>query len=1044
MRLNPFRRRSRSESRATTFRVLRPFLVPRWPSLAVAAGSSVVVALADLARPFPLAIVVDHLLADQNAPFALTRSDWIMLIGVALVVLAIALVDAGASYLVDVELQRAGAHIVHDLRTAVYDHMQRLSLGFHDNRQAGELVTGVTGDVNAVGGLFSDAIGPILTSVLFLIGMLVVTFIMDPVIAITACAVIPILTFASARFRRRMRTLAKEQRAIDGQIASLATETLSSMRVVKSLGTEPFERGRLRDRSDLRRDAEIRGARLEGRFGGTIDVLGAIGSAIVLVLGVVRVSRGLMSPGELIILASYVKRIYKPLSDITRRANRITQATARADRVAEILASDDMLRDRNVHPPADRAVGSLEIRDVTFAYDPERPVLRGTTLSVQPGERVAVMGPSGEGKSTLAALIARFYDPSEGSIELDGRDLRSMPLTWLRSQVGVVLQDTVLFTGTVAENIAYGVSASQARIEDAARAAGAHGFIEALPQAYETPLGPRGVALSGGQRQRISIARTLLRNPPLLVLDEPTTGLDRESEREVLRGLDRLMHGRTTIIITHAEALAATADRVVTMREGRVGAGAAGGAAPALDVIADQDLADVGDHPLVALDLPVFASEAPRTVPFESGAEPSGFGDEDDAWVSEGDDAPPPDPALPMLPSLLRTWDVAASLQSIAGPDRPIARVGVDRISYLPGERVVVHYVVKFADGDLRHVTATATPDDRLERRVRRESAVELAHQVNGRSGVSAPLAFDTRLRALIQWLPLDLKLPALATQPVDLRRRLLRAGLTADPDGDDGTLLRYRPRRRAVVRVDDHVVKFYAHTEHFQAAAAGLLVSARLPSIRTPRMEAVLFDLQATVQSFESGSTPVARNAAGRMGGVLSELHACPTDALLPFSPARAQFREAMTTATLLARVAPELGDGLDRVCSMLSWTMPDDGRAVTSHGDLHVRQFLETQGGLTLVDFDHMCSASPAFDMSTVAAHEVTGREGDLERSSELLELALEGYGSVPDDLDWFLAVGILRRAARPLRHFAGDWRDRVARIVDDASTLLERQSV
>jgi energy-coupling factor transporter ATP-binding protein EcfA2 len=606
------------------------------------------------------------------------------------------------------------------------------------------------------------------------------------------------------------------------------------------------------------------------------------------------------------------------------------------------------------------------------------------------------------------------------------------------------LQDTVLFTGTVAENIAYGVSAARSRIEEAAKAAGAHGFIEALPQGYETPLGPRGVALSGGQRQRISIARTLLRNPPLLVLDEPTTGLDRESEREVLRGLDRLMHGRTTIIITHAEALAATADRIVTLREGRVGAGVAGGAASALDVTPEGNLdpAGVDAQPLVALDLPVFASEPPRSLP-ATGMLPDGSVEEDEAWVSEGTDAPPFDPALPTLPSLLRTWDVAESLQSIAGPDRPITSVGVDRVSYLPGERVVVHYVVAFADGDLRHVTATATSDDRLERRVRRESSVDLAQQVNGRSGVSAPLAYDTRLHALIQWLPLDLKLPALATRPAELRRRLLRAGLAADPEGPDGALLRYRPRRRAVVRFDDHIVKFYAHASHFQPAAAGLLVSARLPSIQTPRMEAVLFDLQATVQSVEAGTSPDARLAAGRMGSMLADLHACPTDALLPFSPAREQFREAMTTATLLARVAPALGDGLDRVCSMLSWTLPDDGRTVTSHGDLHVRQFLEAQGGLTLVDFDHMCSAAPAFDVSTLAAHEVTGREGDLERSRELLELALDGYGSAPADLEWFLAVGILRRAARPLRHFAGDWRDRVARIVEDAGTLLERQS-
>ena len=1029
MRLNPPRRRKDVRQQRSTSKVLRPFIAPRWTALAVAAGSSVVVALADLARPFPLAIVVDHLFAGQTARFTLTRGDWLLLGAVALLVLGIALADAAASYLVDVQLQRAGEQIVHDLRTAVYDHMQRLSMAFHDSRQAGELVTGVTGDVNSVGGLFSDAIGPIVTSALFLVGMVVVTFIMDPVIALTACAVIPILAFASARFRRRMRTISKEQRTIDGEIASLATETLSSMRVVKSLGTEPFERDRLRERSDRRRDAGIRAARLEGRFGGTIDVLGAFGTAIVLVLGVVRVSKGLMSITELIVLASYVKRIYKPLSDISRRANRITQAGAGADRLAEILASDDVLRDRGSVPPADRAVGALQITDAWFSYDPERPVLRGASLSVQRGERVAIMGPSGEGKSTLAALIARFYDPSRGSVMLDGRDLRSVPLTWLRSQVGVVLQDTVLFSGTVADNIAYGVTASQERIEEAARAAGAHTFISALPHGYDTPLGPRGVALSGGQRQRISIARTLLRDPPLLVLDEPTAGLDRVSEREVLCGLDTLMQGRTTIIITHAEALAATADRIVTLREGLVEVGARARLAPAPDLPPPPSFGTSRFDPVM-------------TAPSNSMVDP--VIDLDDEWASAGSDPPPIDASLPMMPTLLRPAEVVESLQSIAGPEHAISTVDIDRVSYLPGERVVVHYVVTFADGDTRHVTATATPDDRFVRLVSRDSAIALAARVNGRSGVGAPLSFDTGLRALIQWLPLDMKIPSLATEPAELHRRLNRAGVSTSGGSVEGELLRYRPRRRAVIRVDDHVVKYYAHPEDFHSAAAGLSVSARLESVPTPRKEAILTDLLATVQSFEDGRSPSSQDAAVSIGQTLANLHACELDPTLPFAPAREQLREAMTTAFLLARVTPELVEPLGRLGSMLSWTMPYDRDVVTSHGDLHVRQFLQTGAGLKLVDWDQMCAASPAYDLSTLAAHCVLGREGDLDLAREVLALALAGYGRTPDDLGWYMAVGVLRRAARPLRHLAGDWRERTARAVEDAGRVLATGSI
>jgi ABC-type lipoprotein export system ATPase subunit len=660
--------------------------------------------------------------------------------------------------------------------------------------------------------------------------------------------------------------------------------------------------------------------------------------------------------------------------------------------------------------PADRAIGALEISDAWFSYDPERPVLRGVSLLVQPGERVAIMGPSGEGKSTLAALIARFYDPSKGSVMLDGRDLRSVPLTWLRSQVGVVLQDTVLFTGTVADNIAYGVAASRERVEKAARAAGAHTFISALPQGYDSPLGPRGVALSGGQRQRISIARTLLRDPPLLLLDEPTTGLDRDSEREVLRGLDTLMQGRTTIIITHAEALAATADRILTLREGCVA------------VAAGEPFTE------------------PAT-PIDQVVDP--VIDLDDGWDSAGPGTPPFDASLPMMPSLLRPADVTESLQSIAGSEHAISSVDIDRVSYFPGQRVVVHYVVTFADGDVRHVTATATPDDRLVRRISRDSAMKLAARVNGRSGVRAPLSFDPGLRALIQWLPLDLKIPALATEPAELHGRLNRAGVTTSGASVDGELLRYRPRRRAVVRMNDHVVKYYAYPEHFQAAAAGLLVSARLGSIPTPRMEAVLFDLLATVQSFEGGTTPSSEAAAVSIGQTVSSLHACEPDPILPHVTAREQLREARMAATLVAQVAPELADPLDRLVSMLAWTMPYDRETVTSHGDLHVRQFLQTGTELRLVDFDHMCAASPAYDLSTLAAHLVVGREGDLDRAHEVLALVLNGYGRTPDDLAWYTAVGVLRLSARPLRHFASDWRERTARIVEDAGRLLTKVS-
>jgi ATP-binding cassette, subfamily B, bacterial len=292
--------------------------------------------------------------------------------------------------------------------------------------------------------------------------------------------------------------------------------------------------------------------------------------ALVILVGVLRVAAGAVTAGELIVMYTYARRIDRPLRSIARNAARASRSLARAESIAEVLAAEEVVEDRPGAYRGERTSGELELKDVTFAYAPGRPALTGLSLTVPAGQKLALVGRSGAGKSTLAALMARFYDPSSGQVLIDGRDARDCAVSWLRDQFGLVLQETILFTGTVAENIAYGLEAAQEDVVVAARAAGAHDFIHALPAGYETQLGPRGAALSGGQRQRIAIARMLLRDPPVLLLDEPTSGLDPASEAEALRGLENLMFRRTTIMITHSLELARAADRVVVLEDGRV------------------------------------------------------------------------------------------------------------------------------------------------------------------------------------------------------------------------------------------------------------------------------------------------------------------------------------------------------------------------------------------------------------------------------------------------------------------------------------------
>lgn len=550
--------------------LLRSYAAGEWRALAVAAVSTVAVVIAYLARPFPLALAVDQLL-DRPTPFVLTGADWQLLIALAGLVLAIALLNVLGSHFADDRLENAAERIVHRLRVATYSRLQRMSLAFHESRHTGDLVSHVTGDVNAVGSLFADSLGGFASAGMLLLGMLAVSLIVDPLIALTAFAAAPALAFVAFRFQPRVRALAKRRRALAGEIASLSDESLSSIRAVKAFGGEGFEEERFELKSKELQQIARESSQLEGRMSVFVDGLGAVALALVVVVGVLRAAAGAVSIGELIIMYTYARRIDRPLRELARNVSKTSRSLARAERIAEILSTDGLVEDRPGAFRSGHASGRIELEGVSFAYDADRQAITGLSLSVPVGQKLALVGRSGAGKSTVAALVVRFYDPTAGRVLIDGRDARDCSVSWLREQFGLVLQDTILFTGSVAENIAYGVAeTSRDAVIAAARAAGADGFINELPDGYDTELGPRAVALSGGQRQRIAISRTLLRDPPMLILDEPTSGLDAASEAAVLEGLNTLMRGRTTIIITHSLGLARSADRIVVLDAGGV------------------------------------------------------------------------------------------------------------------------------------------------------------------------------------------------------------------------------------------------------------------------------------------------------------------------------------------------------------------------------------------------------------------------------------------------------------------------------------------
>ncbi|HEX7256161.1 MAG TPA: ABC transporter transmembrane domain-containing protein [Gaiellaceae bacterium] len=1016
--------------------VLAPFLRRQWRALAVAAVSTVVVAAAEVLRPFPLKFVIDHLFAGGTAPdsFDLGRDEFWLLAGVAGLVLAIALMEAAGGYLMDVRLMRAGERIVHDLRVAIYAHLQRLSLGYHQRRHAGDLVTRVTGDVNAVGTVFSSSLGTLVSAGLTLIGMIVVGFILDPVLALVAFASAPLLAVIAFRFRRRMRLLARRQRAMEGEIASLAAEALTSIQQVKALGSERHEHERLERKSEERLEAGYEATLVEGRFTRVLDIVGALATAAVLVVGVFRVEAGALSPGDLIVMVAYARRVYRPLRAMSREWVRLSRAMARAERVAEVLSADEILEERGRAQPEAPARGRLEFERVSFAYDVERPALRDVALTITAGQRVAVVGRSGAGKSTLAALAARFYDPGEGRVLLDGADLRDYPLGWLRDQVGLVLQHPVLFTGTVAENIAWGIDAIREDVVRAARAVGADPFISQLPDGYDTKLDPGGTGLSGGQRQRIAIARTLLRDPAILILDEPTTGLDAESEAEVLAGLEVLMRERTTVIVSHVLGLAMRAERVVVLEGGRV---VQTGAPTEL-------LMQEGAFRRLAVEQGLDADQVEGLVGLVDGLAELGtslgtrLSDLAGKFGQRRPRQPAPgifDPELPHARVMLDPDAVAQVLERSFDGRTPLD-VSVRYLRYKPGTNLVVHYTVA-ANGARHDAVGMIVSGGYLARRAAKPENVALARLVAPRVPAAEALAYDADVGCLVQWYPLDLSLPTLASPPDQLRRLLGAAGVPVEDSDEEPHRLAYKPRRRAVLRVDGHVIKLYRREDEFERALAGQRAASTLGF--APEFDTSLPDRLVTVQSLLAGSAvPSAATVAEEAGALLAGLQASQPDGLSAFGP-DAQLQAAAASARLVGTIAPELRPRLDRLQSSLAASMPEDVALVPSHGDFNARQLLLGADGLAVTDFDEFCLAPAALDPATYAAYLVRGRRGDLDEALAALEELTSGYGGRPAHLSWFLATMILRRAARPFRYFEADWRPRVEEMVAAAEGAI-----
>lgn len=528
-----------------------------------------------LLEPWPVKFVVDAVVSAAGADLRVEQPaelGTVLLVATSALVAVVAL-RALFAYLSTVLFALAGNRVLTRVRGELYAHLHVLSLGYHDRARTGDLVTLLTGDVGRLQEVVVTAGLPLVASVVTLVGMLAVIALLDLQLALIVLAVLPAFVVVGSRMTRKIRTVARRQRTAEGALAAQAAETLGAVTVVQAYALERhmqkgFERSNLRSLRD-----GVAAKRLAAGLERRTDVLVGLATAAVLYAGARRVVAGELTPGELVVFLTYLKTSLKPLRDLAKYTGRIARAAASGERIVEALETAPQVTDASWALPAGRFVGEVSFEGVVLSYEPGHPVLQGLDLRIRAGERVAVVGASGAGKSSLVSLVTRLRDPDQGCVRIDGHDLRDLTVQSVRSQVSLVLQDSVLFVGTVRENIAVGrPGVTEAEVEAAARLAGAHEFVLRLPAGYDTVLGERGSTLSGGQRQRLAIARAAVRDSAVVVLDEPLTGLDEATARDVVAALERLTEGRTTLVVTHDPHKGIAVDRVVEVQHGIVNA----------------------------------------------------------------------------------------------------------------------------------------------------------------------------------------------------------------------------------------------------------------------------------------------------------------------------------------------------------------------------------------------------------------------------------------------------------------------------------------
>jgi len=552
----------------------------RWPALVGVVVTMLLKLGLDVLKPWPMKLLIDHVLRGEpdSTTFAASIA-WLpgaqshegLLAWCVGATVLLFLLTWSLGLLSSLANLGFGQKMIYDVANDLFAHLQRLSLRFHSRKPVGDLVRRVATDCSCVSTIVKDALIPLLVAIASLAVMFTIMWRMDPALTLLALTVVPWMAAVFWRYAGPMATVSYKQHELEGTLYSTVERTLMAIPIVQAFGREDDAECRFREGSQATVDAALDATGIQLRFKILMGLATAVGTAATLWVGAHHVLGGQLSVGSVLVFLSYLGSLYGPLESVMYTPSTLQGATGSARRVLEVFDIEPEVRDQPGAIAMPKLHGQIVLENVAFGYEPDRPVLRGISLEVQPGQTLALVGSTGAGKTTLVSLVPRFFDPWSGRVLIDGYDARHMKLKSLREQIAVVPQEPFLFPFSIAENIAYGrPGAAQGEIEAAAKAANLHDFIQRLPEGYATLVGERGATLSGGERQRLSIARALLKDAPILILDEPTSALDVETEQLLLDALRRLMAGRTTLLIAHRLSTVRHADRIVVLKDGRI------------------------------------------------------------------------------------------------------------------------------------------------------------------------------------------------------------------------------------------------------------------------------------------------------------------------------------------------------------------------------------------------------------------------------------------------------------------------------------------